>query len=93
MADNPYPNHGGGGGAPEEDGRAHGVENGYFSGEGDFQEREGGREGEDTADEDEQLGDDGEQQQQQQRDYYAILNVPRDVCTTHTHSQNKANGA
>jgi len=74
MAGNPYPNPGGGGGASPEEERGHGaggVENGYFSDEDDFRER--GQEDEDGY---ELVGEYG----QQQRDYYAILNLPRDVC-------------
>ncbi|RPB27035.1 hypothetical protein L211DRAFT_834702 [Terfezia boudieri ATCC MYA-4762] len=80
MADNPFPNPGGGGGASadggyaEEQGWSRGGGDGYSSdNEDESRERE-----EDTADEDELVGDYGEEQ----RDYYAILNVPRDASDT-----------
>ena len=78
MADNPYPNPGGGGGASADGAyaeRGRGVENGYLSDEDDFREREEAQE-EDTSDEDAVFGG----YREEQRDYYAILNVPRDVC-------------
>jgi len=71
MADYPYPNARGGaadGGYAE--GEGYGVENVHFSDDDDFREA-----GEDTTDEDELFGDGVEQ-----KDYYAILNVPRNVC-------------
>lgn len=74
MSDNPHPSHGGGGGRASA-GYESRAENGYISEEDGFSEgdTDGG-----AAGEEEQPGDYGGEGEQE-TDFYAILNVSRDV--------------